>query len=174
VIKLNKGESISNVPQALEEKNEQDFQDVTNRIWSAIKKIALNPKYKPTQAVLAKLAFVSRGTINNRKWPLEELNKIKARRKETDSDHPEIKQVKPTGQTEISLEERLYLNREELRVWKVRADKEFRKVVQLEAIIKTQQAQIEIFESEVKRLADLVSENKIVAIKFPKTSKLSG
>jgi hypothetical protein len=167
VRKLAKRESKSNLPQALEEKNKHDFQEVTNRIWAAIEKITLNSKCKPTQSVLAKLALVSRGTINNRKWPLEELNKIKAKRRQADSDNSVIKKVKPDGQTEMSPEDRLYLNREELRLWKVKADEESRKVVQLEAIIKTQQAQIEVLKSEVTRLADVISENKIVAIKFP-------
>ncbi|TFW70759.1 hypothetical protein C3Y98_08775 [Methylotenera oryzisoli] len=164
---MSKPKKMSNLPQALEEKNQQDFHEVTNRIRDAIEKIRLNPKCKPTQSVLAKLALVNRGTINNRKWPLDELKKIKVNRKEANLDDVSVKHIKPNGQKDLSFEERLYLNREELRVWKVKADKEGQKVAQLEAIIKTQQAQIELLKSEARRLADIIMENKVIAIKFP-------
>lgn len=153
------------MPPALEEKNEQDFQDVTNRIWAAIEKISLNQRYKPSQFVLAKLAQVSRGTINNRKWPLDELKKIKSNRKQAETEGLASKKLKPDYENEISLEERLNLNREQLRIWKVKADEEKQKVSQLESIIKTQNEQIKVLKSEVTRLAETIRDNKIVPIK---------
>ena len=72
----------SSLPQALEEKNQADFITVTNRISDALQKISSNPKLKPTQSVLARLSKVSRGTLNNRVWPLEKLEEIKSQRKD--------------------------------------------------------------------------------------------
>lgn len=156
------------MPPALEEKNAQDFQDVTNRIWEAIEKISLNKRYKPSQEVLAKLASVSRGTINNRKWPLDELKKIKAKRSQAEVDNLASKKLKPDGEIEMTFEDRLYLNREELRVWKVKADHEMLKVANLETIVENQNKQIQVLKSEVIRLAEIIKDNKIVPIKSNK------
>ena len=61
----------------LEKKNDADFLELTLRLKAALQKIEISPGLKATQSVLKKLANCSRGTLNNRKWPIEELTRIK-------------------------------------------------------------------------------------------------
>lgn len=139
------------LPEALAEKNAQDFEDITLRIKGALEKIRKNSKLKPTQAVLAKLAECSRGTINNRKWPLEELEVIKHERKEQKQ---EVVNATTPQNDEASLleqyKDQLYKSREELRIWKSRYDEQAGLVKQLEHITAVLQQRIEILEKELK------------------------
>ncbi|WP_150912534.1 hypothetical protein [Marinobacter halotolerans] len=67
--------------QAFDEKNEQDFDDVTERINEALLKIASDANISATKTKLASLAGVHRNTIRNRGWPEERLQEIKRQRK---------------------------------------------------------------------------------------------
>lgn len=67
--------------QAYDAKNEQDFNDVTERINEALLKIAGDPSIKATVTELANIVGVHRNTINNREWPVERLKAIKAQRR---------------------------------------------------------------------------------------------
>lgn len=107
----------------LERKNDDDFLDVTNRIKAAITKIEASPRLKATQFVLCELANCSRGTINNRKWPLAELKRIKEARK---APKKSLETESPKAERELDLVKRLeeQLNdiRDEVIVWKNKHD----------------------------------------------------
>lgn len=76
-------------PDALVAKNASDFDAMTEAIETALKKIEGDRRLKPIQATLAKLANCTRGTLNNRQWPLVRLQEIKtARKKELGAKRP--------------------------------------------------------------------------------------
>jgi len=60
-----------------DERNDRDFEDLTNRIRNGLDLIRKTKSLKPTQDTLAKLAKCSRRTLSLRRWPVEELKKIK-------------------------------------------------------------------------------------------------
>lgn len=157
------------IHKALEEKNAVDFAAVSARIESAIRKIRSDPKIKPTQAVLAKLAECSRGTINNRKWPLAQLKQIKADRIEAANT---IRDANPPVAHEESLVEqykqRLYNNREELLVWKNRCDAQAQKLTQIGDVNRVLQSRIELLELELLELRKLKSSVNVVDININK------
>jgi hypothetical protein len=64
-----------------DERNEQDFEDLTRRILDALALIRKDPSIPATQEKLAKLAECTRKTLHNRGWPITELKKIKEERK---------------------------------------------------------------------------------------------
>lgn len=64
-----------------DQRNQEDFEDVTERINEALLEIASDSKVKATITELAKRAKVHRNTIRNREWPAERLKAIKAERK---------------------------------------------------------------------------------------------
>lgn len=161
---LNNHNKKGKLPQELEVRNEQDFQEITNRIWAAIEKIRSNQKFKPSQMILAKLASVSRGTLINRQWPLDELKKIKEIRSQIILEKKASKEVNINDHTEISLEKRLYLSREELRVWKFKADESRNRISELELLIKSQNEEKELLIKEVKRLSETIAKRRIVKI----------
>jgi len=61
-----------------DERNDRDFEDLTNRIRNGLDLIRKTKSLKPTQDTLAKLAKCSRRTLSLRRWPIEELKKIKS------------------------------------------------------------------------------------------------
>ena len=67
-------------PDALVAKNASDFDAMTQAIEKALNKIERDRRLKPTQESLAKLAGCTRGTLNNRAWPLTRLADIKRAR----------------------------------------------------------------------------------------------
>jgi len=68
------------IGQAFDEKNQDDFEDVTERINEALLKIASDPSVKATATELSKISGVHRNTISNRGWPVERIKQIKAQR----------------------------------------------------------------------------------------------
>jgi len=106
-------------------RNEQDFLDVTKRLQTALDKIRGDLRVKATQESLARLAKCSRGTLVNRKWPLEELRKVKDERRSRGRAPLSPSSVADTSeQSRIErYKEQLYLSREELLRWKDRHDK---------------------------------------------------
>ena len=63
-----------------EERNEADFQELSNRIASTLEAIAHNENIPATEASVARLARCSRGTLRNRVWPLVRLKFVKEER----------------------------------------------------------------------------------------------
>lgn len=114
--------NISSISRALQEKNEQDFIEVTRRIQEALARIESDSRLKATQDVLAQLADCSRGTLNNRKWPLDRLREIKAARRVP---RQPITDESAATKIESRIErykEQLYDSREEVLTWKARHD----------------------------------------------------
>jgi SepF-like predicted cell division protein (DUF552 family) len=64
-----------------EERNEQDFEDLTRRISDALALIRKGSSIPATQDKLAEMAECARKTLHNRGWPIAELKKIKEERK---------------------------------------------------------------------------------------------
>ncbi len=100
--------------QAFDQKNEEEFEDVTERINEALLKIASDPNIKATQTKLADLAGVHRNTISNREWPLESLASIKADRQ---AETERAKSYEPGPSKEEQLSEQLNNARLETLYW---------------------------------------------------------
>lgn len=69
-------------PAPYDERNKNDFDDMTQRIEDALKMIEDDETIPATEAKLCKLAKCNRGTLRNREWPLDRLKEIKKKRKE--------------------------------------------------------------------------------------------
>lgn len=63
-----------------DERNERDFEEMTDRIRSGLESIRKSNSLKATQDSLARLAHCSRRTLNLRRWPIDELKRIKVQR----------------------------------------------------------------------------------------------
>ena len=68
--------------QAYDEKNQQDYDDVTKRLNQALTEIEKNPKLPATQTEVARLSGVHRNTVRDREFPKTKLEDIKKSRKE--------------------------------------------------------------------------------------------
>ena len=71
------------------DRNDRDFEEMTARIRQGLESIRKNRSLDPTQATLAKLARCSRRTLSLRRWPIEELKRIKDERRSKKKDSPE-------------------------------------------------------------------------------------
>lgn len=158
------------VPAALQEKNEQEFIKVTRRIQEALARIKDDPKLKATQDVLAQLADCSRGTINNRKWPLDRLREIKTARKA--AKQPITDESTSTAKIESRIErykERLYDSREEVLIWKARYDEVGERLAQAQNLNRVLQSRLEAVEQEISKLSSTpVSKVVELSPKLPK------
>lgn len=67
--------------QAYDNKNEQDYDNITDAIDLGLDKIESTPSLKPTIAELAKLSGVHRNTISKRGTPKNTLKRIKKERR---------------------------------------------------------------------------------------------
>lgn len=65
--------------QAYDEKNQQDYKDVTDKINACIDKIEITPSLKPTIAELARVTGLHRNTLYNRDRSPQKNNEIKTR-----------------------------------------------------------------------------------------------
>jgi len=145
--------TTSGVPPALQEKNEQDFVDVTRRIQEALARIESNAKLKATQDVLAKLADCSRGTLNNRKWPLDQLRKIKDARKTTVQ--VTIDETSAVAKEESRIErykQQLYDSREEVLLWKTRYDAAVQQLTDAQVLTRMLRMRLDAAEEEISNL----------------------
>ncbi|MDD2741088.1 MAG: hypothetical protein PHV02_02380 [Rhodocyclaceae bacterium] len=101
-----------------DERNQQDFMLVTKRIQDALEQMTNDCRLKRTETNLAKLADRSRGTLRNRQWPMEQLQKLK----EASRAAKEQVEVEPRTTREKARVERyreqLMKNRDELLFWK--------------------------------------------------------
>lgn len=90
-----------------DDRNEADYQQVTLNISLALELIDKSPEIPATQNELARLAKCSRGTLRLRKWPLDRLKEIKARRKAEQSSGAEVKKSK--SEIELHIEDKKHL-----------------------------------------------------------------
>ncbi len=88
-----------------DKKNEQDFNDNTDKIWAALDKIRSDKNLKATIKVLSELSGMHRNTFgvrSPRAWVLEELKLIKAERSASASEK-KITTKDQIGQLESNL-----------------------------------------------------------------------
>lgn len=165
---MNKSES----PRALsfDERNEEDFAEITRRIHVALEKLSTDRRLKRTQANLAKLAGCSRGTLRNRGWPLEKLATFKNETKEALSAAAKQEQQIAVEKSPVEiLEERLTKNRDELLAWKYKHDAMRDKVQTIEAQRDAYKRRTEQLEADLRAIAlrATVPAQKNTVINFP-------
>lgn len=100
-----------------DERNEEDFQELTKRLEAGLEKIGADSGIRATEAALCKLARCSRGTLRHRKWPLEQLKAIKAKRKQKVGEEGVPGGAEDQIEDEERLEDRLKKSRTEAAVW---------------------------------------------------------
>ena len=103
-----------------DKKNAEDFFKVSKAIQEALEMIRSDVRLKPTQAALSKLSGVHRNILRNRKWPLEELDRIGQERLVNHKIQTESRasQEKKLLQESLDgLRKRLDLSREEASKW---------------------------------------------------------
>jgi len=103
-------------PDALVAKNASDFDAMTQAIEEALNKIERDRRLKPTQTSLAKLAGCTRGTLNNRGWPLTRLSDIKRVRNQKREAEKSTEQKVAAAKAELEtskLKKQLQLSRTE-------------------------------------------------------------
>ncbi|AWB33082.1 hypothetical protein [Orrella marina] len=162
--------SESGIPAALYEKNAQEFVEVTRRIQEALVRLESDTKLKATQEVLAQLANCSRGTLSNRRWPLERLREIKNARKVPKQ--PITDGSKAAVNTASRIErykEQLYNSREEVLIWKARYDQVSERLAESLNVARVLQARLKEAEDELTNLRSN-SRPKIIdfSVKSPK------
>lgn len=156
---------MTSLPVALERKNDEDFLEITKRIEQALGRIKDDPSLKASQDTLAKLANCSRGTLNNRRWPLEQLVQIKNARKATRSKGTvEASGVETEDALLARLRENLHDSREEVLRWKTRYDDKCVEFRQLQDINRVLQRRLEIFEDESNRLKKASQKVRLTAV----------
>lgn len=145
--------SESGIPTALQEKNAQEFVEVTRRIQEALARIESDPKLKATQDALAQLADCSRGTLNNRRWPLERLREIKDARKAPKQPITDESAAAVKVESRIDrYKEQLYNSREEVLVWKARYDEANERLSEALNVTRVLQARLKAAEDEIANL----------------------
>jgi Mg2+ and Co2+ transporter CorA len=82
-----------------DERNQRDFEEITERIRTALDAIRKSKSLKPTQSTLARLAQCSRRTLSLRRWPIEELKRIKQNRNPNAAESESGSPPKRTGRT---------------------------------------------------------------------------
>lgn len=82
-----------------DEKNQLDFDEMTERIRTGLDAIRKNKSLKATQSTLAKLAQCSRRTLSLRRWPVEELKRIKNKRSPDEVESESVLSPKRTLRT---------------------------------------------------------------------------
>ena len=155
--------SITTLNPALQDKNDNDFVEVTRRLQTALAKIEADPKLKATQQVLGLLAECSRGTINNRKWPLEQLQRIKEARKAPKAAAKSAGHAVEKEESRIErYKQQLFDSREEVLVWKSRHDDKASRLSELQEMAKALQRRIEALTEELAALRRQASSGKVI------------
>jgi chromosome segregation ATPase len=97
-----------------DERNEQDFEDLTRNIQDAVATIKKSRSIPATQEKLAELVGCTRKTLHNRVWPINELKKIKEERKANKDSKPK----NTTAEHRLSSEN--HIAREKLLIGRIR------------------------------------------------------
>lgn len=155
---------------ALQEKNEQEFVEVTRRIQEALAQIESTPKLKATQDALAQLADCSRSTLNNRRWPLERLKEIKTARKIPKATKLDESAVEDKIESRIErYKQQLYDSREELLFWKARHDETCQQLTQSQDLIRILQTRLATTEQGISNIRNKPTDKIIkLSSKLPK------
>lgn len=159
--------NIDTIPSPYDERNQQDFMLITGRILDALKAMSDDRRLKRTEANLAKLAKCSRGTLRNRKWPISQLEKLKAEaRKAKDEVEVEPKPVREQVRVE-RYKEQLSKNRDELLFWKYKHDSLRDSVETLESQRDTYKRRAEGFEAQLRAIAAAANSPKSMGTLLP-------
>ena len=139
-----------------DERNQQDFVQTTKRIQDALQKLSTDRRLKLTEANLARLADCSRGTLRNRKWPIQQLQVLKVAAKKLVEanilEGPEPRAARERSRVD-RYREQLDMSRDELLIWKRRHDDLLAKVETIEAQRDTLKRRCEALEERLRGLA---------------------
>lgn len=153
---------------AYDEKNNIEFNDVTERINEALLKMQSDHSIKCSISSLAQLASVHRNTINNRVWPLERVKAIKvARKAELDEKRKNVIEVDPT----VELKENISKCLKEILYWHGKSNEykssyesmsvQFVKMSKSRDLYRDQvdklQVELEKSKAEISRITDLLN-----------------
>jgi uncharacterized coiled-coil protein SlyX len=155
-----------------DERNEQDFEELTRKIWDALATIKKN-RYPATQEKLAELAGCTRKTLHNRGWPITELKKIKEERKANKGSKPK----NTTAEHKLSSEN--HIAREKLLVGRIRNLQEqncrlFDRVQELEEQKAISDDTIKVLKDEIVALEDVIRKLETELRKFKQERNKSG
>jgi hypothetical protein len=152
-----------------DDRNNSDFEAMTVRIRQGLETIRNNKSLPATQTTLAKLAQCSRKTLSLRRWPIDELKRIKVERNSKHKDAEE-KIPKQSGNEE---------NRERQLIKQVRNYQDqngrlFDQVQHLQEqksntdlITSTLEQQVIGLTEEVRRLEKELRKTKLAAVEGP-------
>lgn len=99
-----------------EQKNKENFEKNTLSLHKALQEIQRNQKLKVTVAQLSVMTGIHRNTIANRIWPVQELKKIKEKRKIQEKIIHE-QEVDNINDSKKRLEEKLIQSQNEIIYW---------------------------------------------------------
>jgi phage gp46-like protein len=89
-----------------DERNEADYREISIRIASALETMECKATIPVTQKELSKLARCSRGTLRNRRWPLERLKELKRVRHQANIYKPKKVTLEHRTAIEIHIEDK--------------------------------------------------------------------
>jgi len=138
-----------------DERNEQDFEELTRKIWDAITIIKKSRTIPATQEELAEMVGCTRKTLHNRGWPITELKKIKEERKA----NKDSKSKNTTAEHRLSSAN--HIRREKLLIGRIQNFQEqngrlFEQVQDLEEQKVISNDTIKVLEDEVVVLKDVI------------------
>jgi chromosome segregation ATPase len=140
-----------NIQLPFDERNQQDFLDVTGRIEAALEAMRNDRRLKKTEANLAKLSQCSRGTLRNRGWPIETLRKLKLESKATTEASAAVTQERE--ETRVArYKQQLALSRDELMSWKFKHDDLALRVETLQGQNRGYASRVEALEARIREL----------------------
>jgi hypothetical protein len=148
-----------------DDRNQRDFDEMTVRIRQGLEAIRKSKSLDPTQTTLAKLAQCSRRTLSLRRWPIEELKRIKDERRSREK----VSQVEsPNEEIEHNRERQLI---KQVRNYQDQNGRLFDQVQHLEEersksslIISTLEQQVRGLSEEVQRLEKQLRMTKLGVI----------
>lgn len=141
----------ANLP--FDERNQQDYMLVTKRIQDALEQMANDRRLKRTETNLARLAGCSRGTLRNRKWPMEQLQKLKEDARAA-TEQVEVEPRATRGKAQVErYKERLSKNRDELLFWKYKHDALRDQLETIESQRDAYRRRAEEFEAQLRSIA---------------------
>lgn len=167
-----------------DERNKNDFDDMTKRIEDALKIIEDDKTIPATQAKLCQLAKCSRGTLLNRKWPIERLKAIKDKRekghkrKRITREH--FSAVEVHIEDKNNLQAQLKESRDEAARWFHKykdSEKEIKRLKRAHEGLRTKnqrlQQQLDEAEQELRRLNSTAQQGRIenVIVPFPQVDQ---
>lgn len=150
--------TISDASLPFDDKNQQDFVDVTGRIDEALTALRNDRRLKRTEANLAKLARCSRGTLRNRGWPIEALRKLKLEAKAATEEATEATEANDESPIE-RIKKQLAMSRDELLGWKFKHDDLVERLETLQAQSKAHKDRVVTLEARVRELEKRLRED---------------